>query len=93
MSTAIATAMDTARSMRQRVPPFLIGISQAHAGHREVCVNPYNKPYEEALKTTSGTEGEVTSEEFRNMIECNWPKESTEEDINAYYARFHIVLL
>ena len=60
---------------------------------RQVCVNPYDKDMESKLPSASASAEEVLLRDFLKLVECNWPRTSETEDIDAYLARYHIVLL
>jgi hypothetical protein len=71
------------------------GASFEQTQHREACVNPYDVVYEKnvtVVKNASGEE-EISLSDFIRIIQVNWPTGSTEEDVEAYLNRYHIVLL
>ena len=61
---------------------------------RQFCANPFDVKFESQMKVlnNNGRE-EITFESFLRLIEVNWPKESTEADIEAYLNRFHMFVL
>ena len=59
-----------------------------------MCFNPYDTEYEASVQVlNNGTEEEISLENFKRILEVNWPKDSTAVDVDAYLARYHIYLM
>ncbi len=69
------------------------GATQMAMGQwRCFCLNPYDKK-SEPEKSCSVVRQEIEKDDFLKMISVNFPKASTDEDVEAYLNRMHIVLL
>jgi hypothetical protein len=55
-------------------------------------MNPYNKDIE-PKESASNLREAITLQQFVKLVEVNWPKGSTDEDVEAYLNRTHFVLL
>jgi hypothetical protein len=61
---------------------------------RQLCFNPYDTEYEKLMKIIkNGTQEEISLKDFIRLIDMNWPKDSTQVDVDAYLNRFNIYLL
>jgi hypothetical protein len=59
---------------------------------RQFCANPYHKDIEPKESASNLCEA-ITLQQFVKLVEVNWPKGSTDEDVEAYLNRTHFVLL